>query len=54
MPRKGRFADIANEVEKNSQEKQKISVCQIKSETQLITECFCKRDKDNKRMNYQA
>lgn len=40
MSRKGRSAGTANEVEKDSQEKQKIQVHWAKSETQLITEWF--------------
>lgn len=54
MPRKGRSAGTANEVEKDSQEKRKIQVRWAKSETQLIAEWFCKRDEDGERVNYQA
>ena len=54
MPRKGRSAGTANEVEKDSQEKRKIEVCWAKSKTQLITEWFCKQDKDGERVNYQG
>lgn len=54
MPRKGRSAGTANEVEKDSQEKQKIQVCWAKSKTQLITEWFCKQDKNGKRVSYQT